>query len=65
MQIQKSQFVDYLYEHGLGEKAQIVEDQLPDPIDLDQYAGFLQEHGIDPASLAKDSLGGFGKSFGL
>ncbi|HVN12174.1 MAG TPA: hypothetical protein VMT69_08765 [Kineosporiaceae bacterium] len=65
MQIPKSQLVDYLSSHGMGEKAQLVQDQLPDVIDLDEYNRFLQEHGIDPASLAKDTLGDFGKTFGL
>jgi hypothetical protein len=65
MQIQKSQVVDFLNQHGQGDKAQLVQERLPDTIDLDQHSGFLQEHGIDPGSLLQGGLGDVGKRFGL
>ena len=60
MQIQKSQVVDFLNQHGQGDKAQAVAQHLPDTIDTDQHADQLGQLGINPADL----LGGLGGGAG-
>jgi hypothetical protein len=57
MQISKSQVVDFLNSHGQADKAQLVEQHLPDTIDTDQHAQQLQQHGVDPSQIAQGGLG--------
>jgi len=64
MQIQKSQVVDFLNSHGQGDKAQLVEQYLPDTIDTDQHADLLKQHGIDPSQLTQGGLGDAAKDIG-
>jgi hypothetical protein len=65
MQISKSQVVDFLNSHGQGDKAQLVEQHLPDTIDTDQHAQLLQQHGIDVGSIAQGGLGDLKGKFGF
>jgi hypothetical protein len=65
MQIQKSQVVDFLNQHGQSEKAQLVQQHLPDTIDLDQHADALRQHGVDPSHLLQSGVGDIGRNFGL
>ncbi|MGW0230960.1 hypothetical protein ACWDWO_21835 [Actinopolymorpha singaporensis] len=64
MQIQKSQVVDLLKQHGQADKAQAVEQHLPDTIDTDQHADLLKKHGVDPSQLTEGGLGGAAKDIG-
>jgi hypothetical protein len=64
MQIQKSQVVDFLNQHGQGEKAQAVAQYLPETIDTDQHADLLQQHGVDPGQLTQGGLSDAVKNFG-
>ncbi len=57
MQISKSQVVDFLNSHGQADKAQLIEQHLPDTIDTDQHAGQLQQHGVDVGQIAQGGLG--------
>jgi hypothetical protein len=57
MQIPKSQVVDFLNSHGQADKAQLIEQHLPDTIDTDQHAQQLQQHGVDPSQIASGGLG--------
>jgi hypothetical protein len=65
MQIQKSQVVDFLNQHGQSDKAQLVQQHLPDTIDLDKDADLLRQHGVDPSHLLQGGLGDIGRNFGL
>jgi hypothetical protein len=65
MQIQKSQVVDFLNQHGQGEKAQLVEQHLPDTIDTDQHADLLRQHGVDPSNLLQSGVGDIARNFGM
>jgi hypothetical protein len=65
MQIAKSQVVDFLNSHGQGDKAQLVEQHLPDTIDTDQHAQQLQQHGVDVGQLAQGGLGDIGGKLGF
>jgi hypothetical protein len=64
MQIQKSQVVDFLNQHGQGDKAQAVLQHLPDTIDTDQHADLLKQHGVDPGQLAQGGLGNIAGDIG-
>jgi hypothetical protein len=64
MQIQKSQVVDFLNQHGQGDKAQAVAQHLPDTIDTDQHADLLKQHGVDPSEIAQGGLGDAAKNIG-
>jgi hypothetical protein len=64
MQIQKSQVVDFLNQHGQGDKAQAVAQHLPDTIDTDQHADLLQQHGVDPSQFAQGGIGDAAKNIG-
>jgi hypothetical protein len=57
MQISKSQVVDFLNSRGQGDKAQLVEQHLPETIDTDQHAQLLQQHGVDVGQIASGGLG--------
>jgi hypothetical protein len=65
MQIPKSQVVDFLNSHGQADKAQLIEQHLPDTIDTDQHAGQLQQHGVDPSEIAQGGLGDLKGKIGL
>jgi hypothetical protein len=65
MQISKSQVVDFLNSRGQGDKAQLVEQHLPDTIDTDQHAHLLQQHGVDVGQLTQGGLGDLGGKLGL
>jgi hypothetical protein len=65
MQISKSQVVDFLNSRGQGDKAQLVEQHLPDTIDTDQHAQLLQQHGVDVGQLTQGGLGDLGGKLGL
>jgi hypothetical protein len=56
--ISKQQAREVLRRAGLGEQAERVIDELPDPIDLDRDTDWLQrKYGITRSSLL-DALGG-------
>jgi len=65
MQIPKSQVVDFLNSHGQGDKAQLVEQHLPETIDTDQHGQQLQQHGVDVGQLAQGGLGDLGGKLGF
>ena len=65
MQISKSQVVDFLNSHGQSDKAQLVEQHLPDTIDTDQHAQLLQQHGVDVNQIAQGGLGDLGGKLGF
>ncbi len=65
MQIQKSQVVDFLNSHGQADKAQLVQQHLPDTIDTDQHAQLLQQHGVDPSQLTQGGLSDLKGKIGL
>jgi hypothetical protein len=65
MQISKSQVVDFLNSHGQGDKAQLVEQHLPETIDTDQHGQLLQQHGVDVGQLAQGGLGDLGGKLGF
>jgi hypothetical protein len=65
MQISKSQVVDFLNSHGQSDKAQLVEQHLPDTIDTDQHAQLLQQHGVDVGQIAQGGLGDLGGKLGF
>jgi hypothetical protein len=65
MQISKTQVVDFLNSHGQADKAQLVEQHLPDTIDTDQHAQQLQQHGVDVSQIAQGGLGDLGGKLGL
>jgi hypothetical protein len=64
MQIPKSQVVDFLNQHGQGDKAQAIAQHLPDTIDTDQHADQLKQHGVDPSQLGQGGLGDAAKNIG-
>jgi hypothetical protein len=57
MQIPKTQVVDFLNSHGQADKAQLVEQHLPDTIDTEQHGQQLQQHGVDVGQIAQGGLG--------
>ncbi|MET9023030.1 hypothetical protein ABZV93_23905 [Actinopolymorpha sp. NPDC004070] len=64
MQIQKSQVVDFLKQHGQSDKAEAVAQHLPDTIDTDKHADQLKQHGVDPSQLTQGGLGDAAKDVG-
>jgi hypothetical protein len=56
MEIPKEKVVQVLRERGQDDVADQAESHLPDPIDLDQHADQLKQHGLDP----QDMLGHLG-----
>jgi hypothetical protein len=65
MQIPKSKVVEFLNSRGQGDKAQLIEQHLPDTIDTDQHGGQLQQHGVDPSEIAQGGLGDLKGKIGL
>jgi hypothetical protein len=65
MQISKSQVVDFLNSHGQADKAQLVEQHLPETIDTDQHAQQLQQHGVDVGQIAQGGLGDLKSKLGF
>jgi hypothetical protein len=65
MQIPKSKVVDFLNSRGQGDKAQLIEQHLPDTIDTDQHGGQLQQHGVDVNEIAQGGLGDLKGKIGL
>jgi hypothetical protein len=53
MQIDKQTILDFLQQHGQGDKVEQAKQTLPDQVDHEQHAGLLQELGIDPKELLK------------
>jgi hypothetical protein len=51
MQIEKQKAVDMVRRVAGPQRAEEAERLLPDPIDLDRYAGTLRELGLDPEAL--------------
>jgi hypothetical protein len=51
MQIDKNMILDLLRQRGEHEKADRAQQQLPDKVDHEQHAGFLQDLGINPQEL--------------
>jgi hypothetical protein len=51
MQIDKSQILDLIRQHGQPDQAAQAEQELPDQVDTDQHAGLLSKYGIDIGEL--------------
>jgi hypothetical protein len=61
MEIPKQQIIDLLKQQGKHDEAGQADQNLPDPVDHEQHADLLQQHGVDP----QDLLGGAKEKFGL
>jgi hypothetical protein len=53
MQIDKQTILNFLQQHGQGDKVEQAKQKLPDQVDHEQHAGLLQELGIDAKELLK------------
>ena len=51
MEIPREKVVQVLRDRGQGDIADQAEQRLPDPIDLDQHADLLKQHGLEPQEL--------------
>jgi hypothetical protein len=51
MQIDKSQILELIRQHGQSDQAAQAEQELPDQVDTDQHAGLLSKYGIDIGEL--------------
>jgi hypothetical protein len=56
MQLDKSQVIEFLKEHGQHSEAEQAEQHLPEQVDTDQHGGLLAQLGIS----VQDLLGSFG-----
>jgi hypothetical protein len=65
MQIDKSQILSMLKQHGHDDKVQQADQELPDQVDTDQHAGILQKLGINLQDLLGGAGGGLGDKLGL
>jgi hypothetical protein len=51
MEIPRDKVVQVLRDRGQDDIAGQAEQRLPDPIDLDQHADLLKQHGLEPQEL--------------
>ena len=51
MNISKDQILQFLRDHGQGDKADQASSELPDQVDTDQHADLLSKFGIEPKEL--------------
>jgi hypothetical protein len=51
MEIPKEKVVQLLRDRGQDQLADQADSHLPDPIDLDQHADLLKQHGLEPQDL--------------
>ena len=51
MEIPKEKVIQLLRDRGQDELADQAESHLPDPIDVDQHAELLKQHGVEPQRL--------------
>lgn len=52
MRIDKRQIVDFFMVRGDVSRAEQADEDLPDPVDLEEHAPLLRALGIDPGLLA-------------
>ena len=52
MEIPKEKVVEFLREQGHSEKAQQLEQELPEKVDHELHSDILEKHGVNPAELA-------------
>ena len=60
MNISKDQILQFLRDHGQGDKADQASSELPDQVDTDQHSDLLSKFGIEP----KELLGQLGSKLG-
>jgi len=51
LQVEKEKVVNAIRQVAGPQRAEQADRLLPDPIDIDQYAGMLREFGVDPEDL--------------
>lgn len=57
MQIDKSEIINFLKDHGQHDQAATADKQLPETVDTDEHGGLLAQHGISVQELLSH-LGG-------
>lgn len=57
MQIDKGTVLQFLQDHGEGDKAERAKSELPDPVDIDAHADLLRKFGIDPQEFLEQHGG--------
>ncbi len=60
MEIPKQQIIDLLRQQGKHDQADKADQNLPDPVDHEQHADALKEHGVDPQQMLSMAKGKFG-----
>jgi hypothetical protein len=52
MEIPKEKVIEFLKEEGQSEKAQQLEQELPEKVDHELHSDILEKHGVNPQELA-------------
>jgi hypothetical protein len=52
MEIPKDKVIEFLKEQGHSEKAQKLEQELPEKVDHELHSDILEKHGVNPQELA-------------